>query len=152
MRVAVSSDQTNALTRYTVSYLRGAGHEVRLFGALRKKGVEWVESSSIPAEQLAKGRFDEAVLFCWTGTGAAIVANKIPGVRAALCTDAEQARGARRWDHANVLVMSLQLTSSAKARKILDAWFSEGFGTKPFDLRNVARLHRLEMRYLRSAR
>ena len=103
----------------------------------------------MPAEQLSKGRFDEAVLFCWTGTGAAIAANKVPGIRAALCTDPGQARGARRWNHANVLVMSMQLTSNAKSKEILDAWFSERYGTASFDLRNMTKLDKLERKYLK---
>ncbi len=149
MRVAVSSDGENKLTRYVVRYLRSAGHSVVLFGALRKRNTEWVEASSVPVEQFMKGKFDEAILFCWTGTGAAIAANKVPGIRAALCTDPDQARGARRWNHANVLVLSMQLTSNAKAKEILDAWFSEEYGTMPFDLRNVAKLDRLEKKYIK---
>jgi len=71
----------------------------------------------------------EGVLFCWTGTGVSIAANKVPGVRAALCADAETARGARLWNHANVLVLSLRATSQAMAQEILDAWFATPWGT-----------------------
>ncbi len=149
MRIAVSSDGKSRLTRYVIEYLRSAGHNVVLFGALRKKNAEWVEASSVPVEQFMEGKFDEVILFCWTGTGAAIAANKVPGIRAALCTEPDQARGARRWNHANVLVLSMQLTSNAKAREILDAWFSEEYGTTQFDLRNVAKLDKLEKKYIK---
>ena len=75
---------------------------------------------------MAGSETDTAVLCCWTGTGASIAANKVPGVRAALCTDAETARGARRWNDANVLVLSLRLVSPPVAREMLDGWFSTG--------------------------
>ena len=77
---------------------------------------------------VASGACDEGVLFCFTGTGVSIAANKVAGVRAALCGDAATAAGARRWNHANVLVMSLRATSADTARKILDAWLTEPFG------------------------
>ena len=73
---------------------------------------------------MAEGGADTAVLCCWTGTGASIAANKVAGVRAALCTDAETARGARRWNDANVLVLSLRLVSPPVAAEMLDAWFA----------------------------
>ena len=77
---------------------------------------------------VASGACDEGVLFCFTGTGVSIAANKVAGVRAALCGDAATAAGARRWNHANVLVMSLRATSTDTAREILDAWLTEPFG------------------------
>lgn len=89
---------------------------------------------------MAGGEVDGGVLFCWTGTGASIAANKVPGVRAALCTDAETARGARRWNDANVLVLSLRLTSPVVASEMLDAWFSTG--PDPAEAANIARLER----------
>ncbi len=149
MRIAISSDKPNGLTAYVVSSLEDRGHEVILLGALRKKGVEWVDSSRELAESVSSGKADQGVLFCWTGTGASIVANKIPGVRAALCTDPKQARGARKWDHANVLVMSLELTSKARAGRILDAWFSEPYGNSAFDRRNISKLDGLESRMMK---
>lgn len=63
------------------------------------------------------------MLFCWTGTGVSIAANKVPGVRAALCGDAETARSARAWNDANVLCLSLRTTTETLAKEILDAWF-----------------------------
>ena len=78
------------------------------------------------------------MLFCWTGTGASIAANKVTGVRAALCTDAETAAGARKWNDANVLVMSLRLTSPQLAHEMLDAWF--GTEPDPSEAANIARL------------
>jgi ribose 5-phosphate isomerase B len=86
--------------------------------------LQWAAVGRGVGECVARGEADTGVLFCWTGTGASIAANKVRGVRAALCTDAETAAGARRWNDANVLVMSLRLTSAAVAREMLDAWFA----------------------------
>lgn len=147
MRVAVSTDEASSLTESVQRYLQEKGHEVVPLGALRDKGMEWVDASRELGEAVASGRCREGVLFCWTGTGSAIAANKVPGIRAALCVDAEEARGARKWNHANVLVMSLRLTSEAVAREILDVWFSEPYGKEEFDVRNVGKLGEMERQY-----
>ena len=94
-------------------------------------------------EAVTGGDAELGVLFCWTGTGASIAANKVRGVRAALCTDAETARGARRWNDANVLVMSLRLTSPALAREMLDAWLSTD--PDPSEAANIARIEPAEV-------
>jgi ribose 5-phosphate isomerase B len=99
----------------------------------------------VVAERVAEGRSDEGVLFCWTGTGVSIAANKVPGIRAALCADAETARGARAWNQANVLCLSLRGTSETVAREILDAWFSaEADATEDG---NVEKVNALDRRY-----
>ncbi|NOX44546.1 MAG: RpiB/LacA/LacB family sugar-phosphate isomerase [Caldiserica bacterium] len=147
MRIAVGSDERTDLTDFVIDELRRRGHEVEPFGPLAGEDLEWAEVGRRAAEAVARGRCDEGILFCWTGTGVCIVANKVPGIRAALCVDAETARGARRWNHANVLVMSLRLTSIPVAREILDAWFSTPYGTDEFDLRNIRRLEEVERVY-----
>ena len=81
---------------------------------------------------------------CWTGTGVCIAANKVPGVRAALCTDAQTAQGARIWNRANVLAMSLRLTSEPLAAEILDAWFDTALGDDPTDIKCVDYLEIIE--------
>ena len=81
---------------------------------------------------------------CWSGTGASIAANKVPGVRAALCVDAETARMARKYNHANVLALSLRLTSPPMGREILEAFLAEPDGDEDFDRRNVDRLGAME--------
>ena len=85
---------------------------------------QWVEVGHAVGDAVAGGRADTGVLFCWTGTGASIAANKVAGVRAALCTDAATAAGARTWNDANVLVMGLRLTTPEVAKEMLDAWFA----------------------------
>ena len=124
MRLAVGSDERTSLTDSVVDDLMHRGHHVRLFGSLQGEGPHsWPEVAQEVGEAVASGTCDQGVLFCWTGTGVSIAANKVPGVRAALCTDADTGRGARRWNDANVLCMSLRLTSETVAKEILDAWF-----------------------------
>ena len=126
MRIALGSDERTALTDAIADDLRGRGHEVVLVGPPAGQDLNWVDVGRRVGDLVAKGETDTAVLCCWTGTGASIAANKVPGVRAALCTDAETARGARRWNDANVLVLSLRLVSPPVASEMLDAWLSTG--------------------------
>jgi len=82
----------------------------------------------------------------WTGTGASLAANKVTGIRAALCADAETARGARTWNHANVLALSLRSTSEPVAREILDAWFSTPYSQDEWNQRQVEKIRDMEKR------
>ena len=125
MKIAVASDEKTQLTDFVVEQLQQRGHEVALFGPLAGDDLPWTLASEKLAVSVASGAADEGVLFCYTGTGASIAANKVPGIRAALCGDAQTARGARWWNDANVLVMSLRATSNEVANEILEAWFSE---------------------------
>ncbi len=108
----------------------------------------WPDVGEKVALEVNKGRSDQGILFCWTGTGVSIAANKVPGVRAALCWDAETARGARLWDDANVLAMSLRSTSTAVAKEILDAWFSSSPVTAGVDVELIERAKKLDSKYL----
>jgi len=123
MKIAVCSDEPYAVNGATVTELEERGHEVVRFGSV-EAGAEapWAQVTRRAAEAVARGDCDEGVFFCWTGTGASIAANKVPGIRAALCTDPETARGARIWNHANVLVLSNRLISTDRAKEILTAW------------------------------
>ncbi len=122
MRIAVGSDEPTSVTAAVVEHLRKAGCEVELHGPLAGTPMDWVDVGREVGERVASGACDQGVLFCWTGTGVSMAANKVPGVRAALCGDAQTAMGARRWNDANVLVMSLRATPEAVAREICDAW------------------------------
>ena len=138
MRVVLGSDEKNALTDEVARDLERRGHEVVLVGPPGGEDIQWAEVGRKVGALVASDEVDSGVLFCWTGTGASIAANKIPGARAALCTDAATAEGARKWNDANVLVMSLRLTSPTVAGEMLDAWFSEK--PDPSEADNVARL------------
>jgi len=122
VRVAIGSDEKTRVTEVVTEYLQNKGIEVEPHGPLTGEPMDWAEVARAVGERVASGAADQGVLFCWTGTGTSIVANKVPGIRAALCNDAETARGARRWNDANVLVMSLRSTPEAVAREICDAW------------------------------
>jgi ribose 5-phosphate isomerase B len=138
MRVALGSDEKTVLTDAVQDELEQHGHEVVLVGPPGGEPIEWAEVGQRVGELVAKGEADTGVLFCWTGTGASIAANKVAGARAALCTDAATAAGARKWNDANVLVMGLRLTTPEVARELLDVWFTTE--PDPSEADNIARL------------
>ncbi|HEX2236350.1 MAG TPA: RpiB/LacA/LacB family sugar-phosphate isomerase [Actinomycetota bacterium] len=138
MKVAIGSDEKTSLTDEVERQLERRGHELVRLGPLGGSDLEWAAVGRALGELVAEGEVDTGVLFCWTGTGASIAANKVRGVRAALCADAATAEGARRWNDANVLVMSLRATSPAVAQEMLDAWFATD--PDPSESANVAAL------------
>ncbi len=146
MRIALGSDEKNSLTDGLIEELRKRGHELVLFGPLVEGDdeVDWPLTSAKVARAVAGGEVEQGIVCCWTGTGATIAANKVGGVRAALCHDAETAKGARVWNHANVLALSLRSTSPAIAREILDAWFATPWSDDEWNLRQIERVRALE--------
>ena len=122
--VVLGSDEKTSLTDAVAADLTERGFDVVLVGPPAGDAQDWGEVGRRVGAAVAGGDAATGVLFCWTGTGASIAANKVAGVRAALCTDAATAAGARKWNDANVLVMSLRLTSPEVAREMLDAWFA----------------------------
>jgi ribose 5-phosphate isomerase B len=151
MKIAVGSDERTQLTSTIIEDLKKRGHTLILFGPISNTeeggaDTDWPLTSGKAAEAVARGDVDEGIVFCWTGTGASIAANKVAGVRAALCHDAETARGARTWNHANVLAISLRTTSEAIAKEILDAWFGTPYSDDEWNLKQIARIGELEER------
>lgn len=147
MRIAVSADERTGVAELLLDVLRRRGHEVLAHGALADGEREnWAWCSEAAARDVAEGRAEQAIVCCWTGTGASIAANKVPGVRAALCADAATAAGARRWNDANALALSLRLTSAAALEEILDAWFAMEASVEAADRENVAHLVEIERR------
>ncbi len=120
MRIAFGTDEGTSLTSAVVAELERHGHEVTDVA----RAEPWPDVGRLVGEAVASGRAERGVVCCWTGTGVSMAANKVPGVRAALCTDAETARGARRWNDANVLAFGLRLTSPEVAREMLDAFLA----------------------------
>ncbi len=138
MLIAVSADEDTGIAGALLEQLRARGHQVRAHGALAPgEPAGWAWASEAAARDVADGRAEQAVVCCWTGTGASIAANKLPSVRAALCLDAATAAGARRWNDANVLALSLRLTSDAVLGEILDAWFSTPPSSDRDDVANI---------------
>jgi ribose 5-phosphate isomerase B len=145
MRVAVAADERVGIAEAVVAELRRRGHEPIAHGALEEsERDDWAWASEAAARDVAEGRADQAIVCCWTGTGASIAANKVEGVRAALCGDAQTATGARRWNDANCLALSLRATSEAELGEILDAWFEAGPSGEPDDRANVEHLGAIE--------
>src|SRR5688500_17683081 len=142
MRVSVAADERTGVADDVVAELRARGHEPLLHGALAEDDrADWAWCAEAAARDVAEGRADQGVVCCWTGTGASIAANKVPGVRAALCADAPTAEGARRWNDANVLALSLRTMSEAVLAEVLDAWFA---GTPSNDADDRANVEHLE--------
>jgi len=139
-RIAFGSDERTSLTDAVRDDLEARGHDVIAVGSPAGEAKEWAEVGRDVGELVASGGAETGVLFCCTGTGASMAANKVRGVRAALCTDAATAAGARKWNDANVLVMGLRLTAPEVAREMLDAWFETD--ADPSETENIDRLER----------
>jgi ribose 5-phosphate isomerase B len=151
MKVAVSSDMDTPLARRLVEELKQRGHVPLLHGALAEdERADWAWASERAAREVVTGGADQGIVCCWTGTGASIAANKVPGVRAALCGDAETARGARTWNDANVLALSLRSTSDALLGEILDGWFATSASDDPTDQANIRHIGELDQAIDRS--
>jgi ribose 5-phosphate isomerase B len=145
MKLSVGADEKTHLAEALLEDLRWRGHEVTVFRPLAGERMLWPAVARQVAESVARGEADEGVLLCWTGTGVSLAANKVPGIRAALCADAETARGARLWNNANVLCLSLRHTAEAVGKEILEAWFNTTYKPNPEDdeaLRQVEELER----------
>jgi len=147
MKIAVGSDERTHLTDAIIEDLRQRGHDLLLFGPLAENDpdVDWPLTSSKVARAVATKEADEGIVFCWTGTGASIAANKIHGIRAALCHDAETARGARIWNHANVLALSIRATTEAIAKEILGVWLNTPYSEDEWNCRQMERVRELEI-------
>jgi len=144
MRISIASDSLDGVASILVSEIEKRGHMVIPHGALADERTDWAWCCARAAADVASGVADQAIVCCWTGTGASIAANKVPGVRAALCADAATADGARRWNDANVLAISLRLISVPLLGEILDAWFAGSPSLDEGDRTNIAYLSQME--------
>lgn len=141
MRIALGSDEATDLTSALARDLQERGHELVLFGALRENGEDaWPDVGRDVAAAVASGDCRFGIVCCWTGTGVSIAANKVDGARAALCSDAATAAGARTWNDANVLALSLRVTTAAVAKEVLDAWFAAAPTADPKYLRMISQV------------
>ena len=145
MKIAVAADERVGVAEAVIEELRKRGHEPLPHGALAEgERDDWAWASEAAAQDVAEGRAEQAIVCCWTGTGASIAANKVDGVRAALCLDAQTAEGARKWNDANALAISLRATSEAELAEILDAWFAGKPSPDADDTANVEHLAEIE--------
>jgi ribose 5-phosphate isomerase B len=147
VRIAIAADELTGVAEALPEALRRRGHEPILHGAYSEaERPDWAWASEQAARDVADGRAEQGIVACWTGTGASIAANKVAGVRAALCADAPTAEGARRWNDANVLALSLRMTSQAQLGEILDAWFAGAPSPDAEDARNIEHVAEIEHR------
>jgi ribose 5-phosphate isomerase B len=147
VKVALATDERTGAADAVAQELRRRGHELLLHGAFEESEPDdWAWASEAAARDVAEGRAEQGIVCCWTGTGASIAANKVHGVRAALCADAETARGARRWNDANVLALSLRTTSEPLLEEILDGWFEGTPSSEHDDVANVRHLDEIGVR------
>jgi len=146
MHLTIGSDERTHLTDAVIAELVRRGHRVTPIGPLAEPAepLLWPAVARRVAEEVAGGAADEGILFCWTGTGVSLAANKVPGIRAALCDDAETARGARLWNNANVLCLSLRRLSEVVATEILDAWFTTAYVPNETDDAALAQVDAIE--------
>lgn len=143
MKIALVTDELCPVNQFVLKWLQTRGIDCLCFGAYVSDTQElWVTAIAAAAEAVSNGICDEGIFFCWSGTGASIVANKTKGLRAALCTDEETAKLARIWNHANILALSNRSLTPQTAEAILKAWF------EPYDqhigLEGVEALAQLE--------
>lgn len=125
MKIALSADEHTPSIDTITHHLTTQGHQVHWLGRPEdNRAPSWPKAAQYVAQAVTDGRCDEGIILCWTGTGVSIAANKIANIRAALCTDAETAKGAKLWNNANVLCLSIRLLSAALAKEILDAWLN----------------------------
>jgi len=144
MKLAIGSDEKSHLTQSVIEALKERGHDLQLIGPLDDDNLSWPQVARAVAEAVVGGKAEEGILFCWTGTGVSIAASKVPGIRAALCVDAKTARGARLWNDANVLCLSLRLLSEAVTEEIIEAWFSTAYEPNPEDDACLAQIKEIE--------
>lgn len=123
MKLSIGADERLTVVEAALEILQERGDQLTWYGPEAEGTRPWPQVARQVAEDVAEGRAEEGILFCWTGTGVSMAANKVAGVRAALCVDAETARGARLWNNANILCISMRLTSEIVLEEILEAWF-----------------------------
>jgi ribose 5-phosphate isomerase B len=126
-KISIGADERLHVIDVALDYLKEKGYQVTWYGPEKGETQPWPDVARRVALDVQSAEADEGILFCWTGTGVSIVANKFKGIRAALCDDAETARGARLWNNANVLCLSMRRTSEVMVKEILDMWFNTSY-------------------------
>jgi len=141
-RIAIGADARGPLTDALLAALEERGADLLRYGVLGDGSTKWASIGRAVGEAVSSGAAQSGVVCCWTGTGVSMAANKVAGVRAALCFDAATAVGARRWNDANVLALSLRLTAPAVGLEILSAFLGASPSDDPDDRSEIAKLDR----------
>jgi len=146
MKIAISADEYSPLVDFLISEVQERGHQVVYFGPHQNENPQdWPEVTLQAVKQVQDKLADEAIVLCWTGTGCTLIANKVPGIRAALCADAETAKGARIWNHANVLGLSLRMITPEVLKEILTVWFETPYSQDAWNLQQIERIKQTEI-------
>ena len=128
MKIAFGCDHSAfKLKTALVEYVRELGHEVEDFGCMSEESVDYPDYAALVADAVADGRFDRGILICYTGIGMSITANKVQGVRCALCSEPVSASLTRGHNNTNVLSMGAGMIGLAMAREIVRVWLSTEF-------------------------
>ncbi len=146
MKIAIGSDHRGfALKEHLVAMLEGLGHEVVDLGCKGSESVDYPDYAFLVAEMVASGAAHRGILVCGSGIGMSIAANKVKGVRAALCRTVEDARMTRRHNDSNVLTLSERGLDDPKIDELVEVWLST-----PFEggrhLRRVEKIRQYEER------
>ncbi|MCH9630470.1 MAG: Ribose-5-P isomerase B [Chlamydiia bacterium] len=145
MKIAISSDEYHPILEALFKSLEQRNIEYLYFGPKQnEKPQNWTKVTLLATDSIKDGRADEGIVLCWTGTGCAMIANKVNGIRAALCTDGETAKGAKIWNHANVLALSLRLLSEGSLKEILTSWFETPYSSDDWNIEQISVVNALE--------
>ena len=145
MKIAISSDEFHPIIDQIINEVKNRGHDILYFGPKKNEMPQnWTTVTLKAIEEIQEKRAHEGIALCWTGTGCTLIANKCPGIRAALCIDGETAKGARIWNHANVLGLSLRLTTPPLLHEILEAWFTTPYSDDSWNLSQIEAIKNLE--------
>lgn len=147
MRLSIGADEKLLIVDHALKSLQEKGHELTWYGPDAGEVIPWPKIAQRVSEDIIEGKSEEGILFCWTGTGVSIAANKIPGIRAALCFDSETARGARLWNNANVLCISMRLTTEIILEEILEKWFKTKFVPNDTDSACISMIENIEKKH-----
>lgn len=148
MRIAVGSDHAGyALKEAVLRYLRSRHAEIQDFGAPSEERVDYPDIGLDVAEAVARGDFDRGVLICGTGIGMSITANKVPGIRAALCTDTYCATMSREHNDANILALGSRVTDERTALEIVRTWLDTEYPGEVRHANRIAKIHDAEVKF-----
>ena len=152
MRIVVGADHAGfELKQILAAYLRDRGHEVIDKGTDSTAAVDYPDFAEAVGKALIDGEAERAVLICGSGVGASVAANKIPGIRAAVCHDSYSARQGVEHDDMNVLVLGARIIGVELARELVNNFLAAKFSAEERHRRRVEKIRALERRYGKTA-
>ena len=144
MIISIGTDQKTKIVDELISQLKKRDYEIIYYGPKDKENLDWTQTTINAVKLVLENKADEAIVLCGTGTGASIAANKFNGIRAALCNDSETAAGARKWNDANVLALSLNNLNFENLNETLDSWFTTKFLNNTWNKTQINILKKIE--------